>query len=113
MFLVHQKCFHAFFASNADMLSFVLEVFSANYLLTKSCKKKTATRCFLLEQKMPNRSTKRVQSLKFSHLVNPMDIFQALRLGPKIFAAYFTRSDFYFKFLPILCLTFNFVALCK
>ena len=39
MFLVHLKCFHAFFASNADMLSFVLEVFSANYLLRKVVKK--------------------------------------------------------------------------
>ena len=51
MFLVHQKCFHAFFASNADMLSFVLEVFSANYFLRKSCKKRTATRCFTRAEK--------------------------------------------------------------
>lgn len=98
MFLVHLKCFHAFFASNADMLSFVLEVFSANYLLRKVVKKHRQG--VLLEQKKANRSTKRVQSLKFSHLVNPMDIFQALRLGPKIFAAYFTRCNFYLKFLP-------------
>ena len=110
MFFVHQKCFHAFFASNADMLSFVLEVFSANYLLRKSCKK-GRRQGVLLEQKKANRSTKRVQSLKFSHLVNPMDIFQALRLGPKIFAAYFSRSNIYFRFLPVFCLTFNFVAL--
>ena len=39
VFSTSKVFFHAFFASNADMLSFVLEVFSANYLLRKVVKK--------------------------------------------------------------------------